>query len=310
MAPRTAHLNGDIFHQTRNRPGTGHHPVVIGGLQWWMLHALPEGIGLTLALVQGRSLVLGFALALLIRFAWVTAEVIHGAGHTLARVLVDRDPDSFRLDNLLEHRTPGQIVQSLLPLAAIGPAGTGNLPPAWLHAGDPGCWKVRLKASGPILLHLAVIQMAWRALVDLQVPSDEVLLALDEAAEKLETALANVAAAGPPALVPPETGGTAASSDPRIRLSNALARLRETEDALGKSAFDQGKYADALALWRHAYWLDCSAHALLLNLSRAAELSRDRPAAARALRLYLQCVPSSPRRPQLERRLQRLESTP
>lgn len=61
---------------------------------------------------------------------------------------------------------------------------------------------------------------------------EAILQALDSTAEKLEGALARVAAAGPPALVPPDFGGQAASTDPRVRLSNALSRLRETEEAL------------------------------------------------------------------------------
>jgi hypothetical protein len=96
-------------------------------------------------------------LAILIRLAWVTAQIIHGTGHTLMRALVDHSIAVIRWENLLEHRSLRQMAQSLLPLAPIGLPGVGSQPPAWLPMGDSEPWKVRLKASGSLLLHLLVI---------------------------------------------------------------------------------------------------------------------------------------------------------
>jgi hypothetical protein len=110
--------------------------------QQWLLHALPETLALLLVLTPGHSLFLALPSAMLLRLAWVAAELIHGAGHTLMRALLDGDPGTLCVDNLLEHRGPGQIARSLLPLGAIGPAGAGPLPPAWMPAGDPRPWKV------------------------------------------------------------------------------------------------------------------------------------------------------------------------
>jgi hypothetical protein len=136
----------------------------------WLLRGLPETIGLLLALTRGGSPALALAWPLLLRFAWVSGELLHGTGHTLARLLVDGDPAAFRLDNLLEHRSPRRMAGALLPLAAIGPAGAGHLPPAWLDTGDPSPARVRLKAAAGILPHLAVILLASMALGGLDGP--------------------------------------------------------------------------------------------------------------------------------------------
>lgn len=118
---------------------------------------LPELIALLPVATSGGSLLNAVILAILIRQAWVAAQIIHGAGHTLMRALVDQCAAVIRLDNVLEHRSVAQMVQSLLPLAPIGLPGVGSQPPAWLPMGDPEPWKVRLKASGSLLLHLLVV---------------------------------------------------------------------------------------------------------------------------------------------------------
>ena len=73
------------------------------------------------------------------------------------------------------------------------------------------------------------------------------------------------------------------------------------------SAFNSADYAGAIGHWEHAYRLDCTAHALLLNLARAHELAGNPQAAAQALRTYLARVPQASSRAQIERRIQRLE---
>ncbi len=87
-------------------------------------------------------------LAILIRLAWVTAQIIHGTGHTLMRALVDHSIAVIRWENLLEHRSGSQMAQSLLPLAPIGLPGMGSQPPAWLPMGDLEPWKVDSRPAG------------------------------------------------------------------------------------------------------------------------------------------------------------------
>jgi len=160
---RLAQGDFNPVHRSTGSDSSRSAPQRHANLSWqkrWLLQGLPETLALLLAAANNQSLLAAFATSLLLRLAWVAAEVIHGTGHTLARALVDRNPRVICLENVLEHRSAGQMAQALLPLAAIGPAGGGHLPEAWLDAGDPEPWKLRLKASGGILLHGAVLAMA------------------------------------------------------------------------------------------------------------------------------------------------------
>jgi len=117
-------------------------------------------MGILAAAAWHGSLFDGFVFALLLRLAWIAAELVHGAGHTLARAIVDRNQGAIRLAHLLENRSAAQLARGLLPLTPIGPLGASLLPPAWMEAGDPEPWKLRLKAAGSIVLHVVVIVAA------------------------------------------------------------------------------------------------------------------------------------------------------
>jgi hypothetical protein len=75
----------------------------------------------------------------------------------------------------------------------------------------------------------------------------------------------------------------------------------------GQTAFSEGAYARAVALWDQAYRDDCSAHALLLNLAMAQELLGRPDAAIHTLRLFNRRSPESPYVEANERRIVRLE---
>jgi hypothetical protein len=132
-----------------------------------LLHGLPEAIALLKAVVCGQSLPEAMLFSQLLRLSWLSAEVIHGTGHTLLRALLDRDAAALCLANVLEHRSPAQLAQGLLPLAPIGPITGGDAAGAWLDAGDRQPWKLRLKAAGGILLHLLVVLATGSALFSL-----------------------------------------------------------------------------------------------------------------------------------------------
>jgi hypothetical protein len=55
----------------------------------WFHRCLPELIAFPPALNGGGAMLDVVILAILIRLAWVTAQIIHGTGHTLMRALVD-----------------------------------------------------------------------------------------------------------------------------------------------------------------------------------------------------------------------------
>ena len=102
--------------------------------------------------------------ALLLRSAWVMAELMHGAGHTVARALVDQTPGVLRLENVLEHRSPGHLARRLLPFGGIAGAEEPGPPIAWLAVGHPQPWTVRIKAATPLLLHLILLAAACHGL--------------------------------------------------------------------------------------------------------------------------------------------------
>lgn len=86
------------------------------------------------------------------------------------------------------------------------------------------------------------------------------------------------------------------------------AETNAAKDAFrdGQAAFSEGDYERAAALWTNAYRLDCTAHALLLNLATAHELLGRPEQATAALSLFNERAPQSPYVAANERRLARL----
>lgn len=76
----------------------------------------------------------------------------------------------------------------------------------------------------------------------------------------------------------------------------------------GQVSFHEGDYDRAVLYWEDAFQRDCTAIALLLNLARAYELSRQNERSIGALEAYLERNPSTEDRPSIEKRIQRLKS--
>jgi tetratricopeptide (TPR) repeat protein len=76
----------------------------------------------------------------------------------------------------------------------------------------------------------------------------------------------------------------------------------------GQGSFNEADYARAITYWEDAYRRDCTAHALLLNLARAYELSGQKRPAVMALETFLLRKPDYPQRGQIERRIEVLNS--
>lgn len=74
----------------------------------------------------------------------------------------------------------------------------------------------------------------------------------------------------------------------------------------GQVAFHEGDYDRAVLYWEDAFQRDCTAIALLLNLARAYELSRQNERSIGALEAYLERNPTTEDRPSIEKRIQRL----
>ena len=91
------------------------------------------------------------------------AILIHGLGHTIAIAIVDRDWSAIRIGNILEHRTPKQVLQSLLPGNDIfAPILNAKL---WLVVGDSTPWRIRVKAMGGIAGNLIAIAIVANSFV-------------------------------------------------------------------------------------------------------------------------------------------------
>ena len=145
-------------------PSHRHRWPAPAGTDGWIGHCWPELLALVVAGLPGPATPWPLVLSSLIRLSWCSAELLHGTGHALMRALVDGDGDALAVVNLLEHRSPGEVLGSLAPLAPIGPGdGRGRSRP-WVAAGDPTPWRVRLKAGGGLLSNLLALALAWGGL--------------------------------------------------------------------------------------------------------------------------------------------------
>ena len=124
---------------------------------------IPEAIALSIVFsITQRELayicILWMIYALLLRFIWQSAIIVHGLGHTVAIVICDRDLSFFNLTNILEHQTIANISKSLLPCHQIFiPILSPHLPISispYLSKGKPTY--TRLKALGGIIFNLAI----------------------------------------------------------------------------------------------------------------------------------------------------------
>jgi hypothetical protein len=133
-------------------------------LQGWVGRSWPELLALMAAGLFGEAVPLPLLLSCLIRLGWCSAELLHGAGHAVLLAMVDNDRAALAAQNVLEHRSPGDLLRALAPLGPIGlPDGRGRAL-AWVAVGDRAPWRVRLKASGGLLANLLVVALAWGGL--------------------------------------------------------------------------------------------------------------------------------------------------
>ncbi len=142
----------------------------------WVGCSWPELLALMAAGPFGHGVPASLLLVCLIRLSWCAAELLHGAGHGLLRALVDNDRSALAMENVLEHRSPGDLLRALAPLAPIGlPDGRGRAV-AWVAVGERAPWRVRLKASGGLLANLLVVVLAWSGLASSPATDDSALI--------------------------------------------------------------------------------------------------------------------------------------
>lgn len=140
--------------------------------QIWLLRTWPELIAVAVGLGSAHTVDSAvplwglLALSSAIRLSWGSAELFHGAGHTLVRGLVDGDVSALSWPSMLEHRSAADLIGRLLPLAPIGLADGTVLPLPWLEVGATAPWRVRVKAAGGLLFNLLAILALMGPLAD------------------------------------------------------------------------------------------------------------------------------------------------
>ncbi len=118
--------------------------------------------------------------------------------------------------------------------------------------------------------------------------------------------LSLLAALGLPSAALAQSAETVSASDSCPAPPAADTEAAKISFRDGQAAFTEGGYARAVELWSHAYRLDCTAHALLLNLAMAHELLGRPEDAARTLEQFNRRAPDSPYVGPNRKRIERL----
>jgi hypothetical protein len=92
-------------------------------------------------------------LTVVIRTGWNAAVLLHGLGHTLLVAAVDRNGKALSLDNIAEHQNLPILARSLVPFQWIGAPWSWQQTLPWMDAGDPTTWKLRIKATGGLVVN-------------------------------------------------------------------------------------------------------------------------------------------------------------
>ena len=104
------------------------------------------------------------SLSVVIRTGWNAAVLLHGLGHTLLIAAVDRNGKALSVDNIAEHQDLITLARSLMPFQWIGGPWTWGHALPWVHAGDPAAWKLRMKATGGLVLNGVAVAGALAAI--------------------------------------------------------------------------------------------------------------------------------------------------
>ena len=97
--------------------------------------------------------------AILLRLSWNSTILIHGLGHAIAITICDQKPSAFSINNILEQRSIGTTLRSLLPFSPIFLPGCDRHSYLWVAAGDTTKWRIRIKAIGGICFNLLAINI-------------------------------------------------------------------------------------------------------------------------------------------------------
>jgi hypothetical protein len=96
--------------------------------------------------------------AALLRLVWNSAILIHGLGHVLVIAAVDKQPSFIKFANLLENRSPVDILNSLIPFKPVFiPCLDSEISP-WITAGSNTPQAIRIKSLGGIFFNIIALE--------------------------------------------------------------------------------------------------------------------------------------------------------
>jgi hypothetical protein len=81
-------------------------------------------------------------------------------GHTLLIAAVDGKSSGLDVDNIIAYRGLVELGASLIPFCSINSPTHRSSGSLWLHAGDQEAWKIRIKATGGLLMNGTALAIA------------------------------------------------------------------------------------------------------------------------------------------------------
>jgi len=171
---RGKHNDGDIhLAPCTVKDGEGDRLSPIRNRQHWSPTCWPELLSLLAwpwAIEAGsiesilRSAGCIFLTPLAIRACWNIAILLHGIGHTLLIAVVDRKGSALNINNITEHQNLNELSRSLIPFQSINSPFLRKGASLWLDAGDQEASKIRIKASGGLLMNGFAVAAAMTGL--------------------------------------------------------------------------------------------------------------------------------------------------
>jgi hypothetical protein len=133
-------------------------PELLSLLAWpWAIEA-----GSIESILRSAGCILLTPLA--IRACWNIAILLHGIGHTLLIAVVDRKGSALNINNITEHQNLNELSRSLIPFQSINSPFPRKGASLWLDAGDQEASKIRIKASGGLLMNGFAVAAAMTGL--------------------------------------------------------------------------------------------------------------------------------------------------
>ncbi|GAA6615658.1 hypothetical protein [Scytonema sp. NUACC26] len=102
------------------------------------------------------EILLFLLLSFSLRLIFNSASIIHGLGHVLITVIVDKNINFINFTNILENRSVDDIFKSLIPFNPLFERGVCP----WLTAGNTDNSRIRAKALGGIVFNLIAVVIA------------------------------------------------------------------------------------------------------------------------------------------------------